>query len=258
MRATVAGFLLCLGMAVSQAAEITTSWTPPTTNSDGSALTDLSGYTLYYWLPRTGAMRAVPVGLQSRYTLTGLLEGQQYILTISARDRGNNESAYALPLVATARTPRALPTVRINFQPDDTGPVPGGYAKDTGVPYAAARGYGWTRQVSSRRRAKHADVRLDTFTIAWANATETWRLDLPNGRYLLSLACGDPAYAQGPHRVVVEGQPLFTPATTAKNQYITITDRLLSITHGTLEVVLGGTNGVSLLNYLLLIPVAEE
>ena len=89
----------------------------------------------------------------------------------------------------------------MNFQPSGSN-VPTGYQKDTGAGYSASRGYGWDHTIGTRDRNKNTDHRLDTFIVSEG---ATWRYNLPNGTYFVSLAIGDAGYAAGPHRVLVEG-----------------------------------------------------
>jgi hypothetical protein len=63
----------------------TLDWMPPTENSDGTALTNLAGYTVYYGTSPTDLSQSVKVtnpGL-SAYTLTGLASGTWYFAVTS-------------------------------------------------------------------------------------------------------------------------------------------------------------------------------
>jgi len=66
---------------------ISLSWTPPTQNTDGSALTDLSGYILYYGTSSDKLDQSISLsnpGLAS-YTIDGsLLNGQKYYVSLVA------------------------------------------------------------------------------------------------------------------------------------------------------------------------------
>src|SRR5215471_17982563 len=132
--------------------------------------------------------------------------------------------------------------VTINFEPA-TAPVPTGDQADTGAVYTASRGYGWSVDLTGNTRARNtnADQRLDTFVYS-ANLA-TWTGDLANGNYLVSLASGDAAWAQGPHRVVVEGVVAINDVSTAVNQYLTVTDLPVSVADGKLTVQIGGAGG---------------
>jgi len=63
----------------------TLDWMPPTENNDGSALTNLAGYTVYYGTNRNDLSQSVKVsnpGLAS-YTVTGLTSGTWYFAVTS-------------------------------------------------------------------------------------------------------------------------------------------------------------------------------
>lgn len=70
------------------------SWTPPTTNSDGSALTDLAGYKIYYGTSSGSYSQVVTIsdpGLSS-HQVNGLSSGTWYF-AVSAFDNSGNEGA---------------------------------------------------------------------------------------------------------------------------------------------------------------------
>jgi hypothetical protein len=82
-------------------ASITLAWDAPSASADGSPLTDLAGYVLYYdsMAPLTKARStSVDVGAASQYTLTALVPGTYYV-AVAARDEAGNES----PLSASIR-----------------------------------------------------------------------------------------------------------------------------------------------------------
>lgn len=58
----------------------TLSWVPPTTNTDGSALTNLAGYRIYYGTSSTALTQVVQIGNAgiARYVLDGLASGTYY------------------------------------------------------------------------------------------------------------------------------------------------------------------------------------
>ena len=63
----------------------TLDWLPPTQNSDGTILTNLAGYTVYYGTDRNNLSKSVKVsnpGLAS-YTVTGLTSGTWYFAVTS-------------------------------------------------------------------------------------------------------------------------------------------------------------------------------
>lgn len=108
------------------------SWNAPTTNSDGSPLTDLSGYRVY-WGTSPGSTtppcntNSTLVGNVSTYQLTGLIEGTIYSVQVTALDTSGNESACSNEDSAAAlpdpvdTTPPAPPSTPDLAAASDTG-----------------------------------------------------------------------------------------------------------------------------------------
>src|SRR5947208_15051783 len=103
------------------------SWTAPTTNSDGSSLTDLASYRVYYSTassPCPGSsffQVASPTPSPSPNTtvsfrLTGLSAGTLYNVAVSAVDTNSNESACSTAASAAARIEFSVsPTGTVSF-----------------------------------------------------------------------------------------------------------------------------------------------
>ena len=71
------------------------SWTPPTEREDGSALTDLAGYVIYYGLASGEYTREVEVGAGlSSYMIEGLSDGTWFFV-MTAKDSSGLESDYS-------------------------------------------------------------------------------------------------------------------------------------------------------------------
>jgi hypothetical protein len=94
--------ILVLGTVV-HAGILDASWTEPTTNVDGTPLTDLAGYRLYYDVADAdclgstfeeivAAQAAPPPGSTASYRLTGLSSGTAYFVAVAAVDASGNES----------------------------------------------------------------------------------------------------------------------------------------------------------------------
>src|SRR5262249_61080989 len=114
------------------------SWLAPTTNTDGSSLTDLAFYRLYHGSASTPCPGSAFLQIASptptpqtnetvTYTLTGLLLGSRYFVAVTAVDSDANESDCSSVASAVARSdagsaPRlvAFPTPR----PNPSGPSP--------------------------------------------------------------------------------------------------------------------------------------
>lgn len=104
--------------------------------------------------------------------------------------------------------PPAAGTIRVNFQPA-TAQVPAGYLADTGAVFGSrgnGQTYGWlgTANPDARDRNVHTDQRYDTFNHMQKAGARTWELAVPNGRYQVRLAMGDPAYADQTNHVFIE------------------------------------------------------
>ena len=77
------------------AGEATLSWDPPTTNVDGSPLTDLGGYKIYYGTASGSYTTSIDVGNTVSYTVTNLIAGTTYYFAATASDTLYNESGYS-------------------------------------------------------------------------------------------------------------------------------------------------------------------
>src|SRR5208283_4138058 len=77
------------------AGQASLSWTPPTTNTNGTALTDLAGYTVYYGTASGNYTQNVNVGNVTTYTVSSLAAGTTYYFAAAAFDSSGNQSAYS-------------------------------------------------------------------------------------------------------------------------------------------------------------------
>ena len=77
------------------AGNVTLSWDPPATNSDGTLLTDLAGYKLYYSTVSGSYTDIIDVGSATTYQVTDLTDGLTYYFTVTAYDTSQNESDYS-------------------------------------------------------------------------------------------------------------------------------------------------------------------
>ncbi len=81
---------------------VTLSWAPPTTNSDGTPLTDLAGYIVYYYRAIydhysviDDYAHSIDVGDVRTYQISNLIKGDTYYFAITAYDTSGNESEYS-------------------------------------------------------------------------------------------------------------------------------------------------------------------
>ena len=92
--ATLGSFTVTVAAAPAQTGTALLNWVPPTQNTDGSAITNLAGYYIYYGSSPTTMTNRIQIsnaGL-SAYTVTGLASGTTYF-AISAYESGGAESA---------------------------------------------------------------------------------------------------------------------------------------------------------------------
>ena len=103
------------------------SWTAPTTNSDGSPLTDLASYRVYYgtsnppcpgasFLEVASPTSTPPANQTINSRLAGLTTGTLYTVSVTAVDANGNESDCSTPASAVPRINfAAAPTGTVNF-----------------------------------------------------------------------------------------------------------------------------------------------
>ena len=65
-------FLSLFNASSLYAANVTLSWIPPTTNADGTPLTDLAGYKIYFGVSSKNYTQNIDVGNVTSYTVTNL------------------------------------------------------------------------------------------------------------------------------------------------------------------------------------------
>ncbi|HHL38973.1 MAG TPA: hypothetical protein ENJ37_00530 [Deltaproteobacteria bacterium] len=73
----------------------TLTWSPPVTNTDGSSLTNLEGYMVYYGTRSRDYTAVVDVSNVTTYTVRGLTSGTTYFFTVTAYNSAGRESAYS-------------------------------------------------------------------------------------------------------------------------------------------------------------------
>ncbi len=76
---------------------VTLSWLPPTENTDGSVLTDLSGYKIFYGTSPDALTKSINLnnaGLTS-YVIENLAVGADYYFAITAINSSNTQREYS-------------------------------------------------------------------------------------------------------------------------------------------------------------------
>ncbi len=134
----------------------------------------------------------------------------------------------------------------MNFEPSTSLPAPG-FMTDTGATYSPTSGFGWSSSISSRDRGMNPLQQLDTFVYSYD--AKRWEMAVPNGDYEVAVVVGDPQYAQGPQRVVVEGITAVNDEMTAAGQFLTRT-LPAAVRDGMLTVTIGNSSAYTTLDYL--------
>ncbi|MEU7871727.1 hypothetical protein [Dactylosporangium sp. NPDC049140] len=138
----------------------------------------------------------------------------------------------------------------VNFQPASST-TPTGYTADTGAVYAARTGgaiYGWSADDAAytrlRPEAGAPDLRYRTLIHAQhPTSANTWEIAVPNGRYLVHIAAGDPGFTDSTYRIAFEGALTISGTPTAADHFVegtttvTVADGRLTVTNAA-----GGSN----------------
>ncbi len=168
-------------------------------------------------------------------------------------------------LIAVVAPSQALVNVKINFQPDASA-TPAGFNKDIGLPFDAARGFGWVTEASlaspshtgldlrpnSRDRARSGIPPERNTMIQFqdpvlggtrVNARGAWEYAVPAGTYKVSVSVGDQSPYDSHHYINVEGASLVSNFVgSAANEFrtdsvsVTVNDGRLTLDG------IGGTN----------------
>ena len=165
------------GATPASAGVLDASWTAPTTNTDGSPLTDLASYRVYYGSsqPCPGASFAEvvsptpnpPANQTVSLRLTGLSKGASYNVAITAVDGSNNESGCSTVASAVARIAYSVaPTTTVNF-----GTVAVGSSADQA--FTVSNSAGGTVSGTVSTSAPFSIVSGGSFSLAGLGASQT-------------------------------------------------------------------------------------
>src|SRR3990172_9960687 len=92
------------------------TWTPPTTNADGTPLTDLSGYKVYYGTASGNYSTFIDAANVTSYTVPNLTNNATYYFATTAYDTSANESGFSNEVSKTiAGTSDTTPPIHSNI-----------------------------------------------------------------------------------------------------------------------------------------------
>src|SRR5882672_11487998 len=178
---------LCLGLALGivvfvthpgSAAILDATWTAPTTNTDGSPLTDLASYRVYYstgstpcpgptFFPVASSTSSPPPNQLVAFRLTGLSAGTTYFAAVTAVDSGGRESPCSPVTSAAARVTFSVsPTSTMNFGSVNLGSI----ADQT---FTVQNTIGGTVSGTASVPAPFSIVSGSPFTVVGLNTTQT-------------------------------------------------------------------------------------
>ncbi|HYG74468.1 MAG TPA: hypothetical protein VEK08_05635 [Planctomycetota bacterium] len=144
----------------------------------------------------------------------------------------------------------------INFGPE--AEMPAGIMNDSGEPFDALRGYGWkgpkvgpplpngqhNGEVMREGRLVRGNplvpdlINNGWVCCGWSDHTETWRMPVPNGRYLITISIGD-GMDQGPNHVRFEEQVVVNAEMTGA-EFLVKRDVPVLVIDGELTMTVGG------------------
>ena len=107
------GLVILLHATVLFAGNVTLAWDPPTTNEDGTPLTDLAGFIIYYGTTSGDYSQSIDVGNVTTYQVSNLTEGLTYYFAATAYDTSGNESEYSYPEAVATMAPPPPPSPEI-------------------------------------------------------------------------------------------------------------------------------------------------
>jgi hypothetical protein len=170
--------VLLLASTPGAAGILDATWTAPTTHTDGTPLTDLASYRVYYgtsgsvcagpsWAPVTSPTASPSTGQQVSFRLTGLTTGASYNVAVSAVDAVGNESPCSNVASAVSRSELAVsPTGSVSF-----GTVAvGSFAEQS---FTVSNTSGGTISGSASVGAPFSVVSGTPFTLAGQGTTQT-------------------------------------------------------------------------------------
>ncbi len=243
------GLLICgvlLTTSSGTAGILDATWTAPTTNTDGSPLTDLASYRLYYGSsssPCPGSSSVMVASPTSSpgpnqtmtFRLTGLTSGSLYNVAVSAVDALGNQSSCSNIASAVARADFAVsPTGTVNFG----SVLLGSFADQT---FTVSNTGGGTVSGSASVPAPYSIVSGSPFTLSGVGTTQVVKVRFtPTTTSTVSANITFTANG-GTVSAVVTGSATGNADTSPPTVTITSPTANATYTTGSLSLTLGGT-----------------
>ena len=169
-------FVISSGMTnATHAAQVTLTWDPPTTNTDGTTLTDLAGYKVHYGTASGNYTTVIDAANVTSYTVTSLATNVTYYFAATAYDTSGDESGYSNEVLKTiADTSDTTPPVISGIT---TSSITGTSATITWTTDEASTSqseYGTTTSYGSSTTIDSAMVTSHSVTISGLSAWTTY------------------------------------------------------------------------------------
>ena len=242
------------------ARDVTVTW-----NVDNA--TDIETYNLYYDTtnPMINKVKALncdtpnenPPGTFTMTCTNLALEGNKVFFAIGAVKDGQEyfsapmEKQIALTLsqvqdfrVIKAGESSGTTDINVNFQPPNA-PVPDGFQIDSGEPFNATIGYGWTnspgtRGTRDRNNPASPDQAHDTFI--HVDPTGVWEYAIPNGSYRVTITIGDPLVPDSIHSIQAEGVSIIGGVSLNSDTRWITESGIVNVTDGRLTLTFQGSS----------------
>ncbi|MBI4683154.1 MAG: choice-of-anchor D domain-containing protein [Nitrospirae bacterium] len=133
------------------AGSVTLSWNPPTVNLDGTPVTDLAGFKLYYGGTPGNYTSIIDIGNVTTYQISYLSDGGTYYFAISAYDTSGNESGLSNEVSKVA-----VPTIQP--EPDITIIDPIAPVNDLATAFGVITKNNFSEQTITIRNDGNADL----------------------------------------------------------------------------------------------------
>ena len=141
------------------AASAVLSWNPPTTNADGTPLTDLKEYCVHYGTAPGIYTKSINVGNVLSYQVNNLSEGVTYYFAATALDTSENESEYSIEVSRTIpdTTPAVISGIKSTNVKNSSVTVSWttNEASNTQIEYGTSTSYGSTTPLGSSMVTGH-------------------------------------------------------------------------------------------------------
>lgn len=104
-----------LPLAEARAGEAALSWDPVTANSDGSSLTNLAGYKVYYGTQSNNYSQIIDAGNVTAYVVSGLPTGATYFFAVTVYNTSGQESGHSneVSKAFVATTPPVISAIAV-------------------------------------------------------------------------------------------------------------------------------------------------